>query len=235
MARMPFSEEVRLLSMADILEPLSEEEIEELAQRHRDVRLEPGEICFTPHERDERLFILKEGRVQLYKTDSEGREITLAMVESGKIFGEMALTPQRHREAYAKAVEPSIVIALKRDNLKDLVLRKPEVGWRLIERLSERVRQVETRLEDLSFKRVPDRLASLILHLVESEGVVTDEGHYMIPTHYAHEQLGTMISAHRVAVTRAFAELREVGAVELRNRRIHVLDMEALQRFIEAE
>ncbi|HZC18082.1 MAG TPA: Crp/Fnr family transcriptional regulator, partial [Rubrobacteraceae bacterium] len=127
-----------------------------------------------------------------------------------------------------------IVLSLRREDLKDLVLRKPEVGFRLIERLSERVRELETRLKDISLKEVPARLASLILRLVESEGVVTGEG-YMLPTRYTHEQLGAMIAANRVAVTRAFAELREAGAVEQRRRMIHVSDMEALQRAARAE
>jgi CRP-like cAMP-binding protein len=69
MALMPFDKEVRLLSMAYILEPLSEEELEEFVRRNPDTRLEPGEICFTPQERGEKLFILKEGRVQIYKTN----------------------------------------------------------------------------------------------------------------------------------------------------------------------
>jgi CRP/FNR family cyclic AMP-dependent transcriptional regulator len=67
----------------------------------------------------------------------------------------------------------------------------------------------------------------LFLQLVESEGVKTKEG-YKIPTRYSHEQLATMANAHRVSVTRAFGRLRETGAVELRDRPIHVKDIEAL-------
>ena len=229
MALMPFDKEVRLLSMAYILEPLSEEELEELARRNLDTRLERGEIFFTPQERGEKLFILKEGRVQIYKTNPQGQEITIVVVEEGMIFGEMALTAQQLREAYARAIEPSIVVSLKREDLENLILRNPRVGLRLIELLSERLRLCEHRLEDISFKEVPARLASLILQLVESEGVVSREG-YMIPIHYTHEQLGTMISANRVSVTRALGKLREAGAVELRRRLIYVRDMEALKR-----
>jgi CRP-like cAMP-binding protein len=69
MALMPFDEEERLLSMAHILEPLSEEELEKLPRRNADAHLEAGEIFFTPQERNEKLFVLKEGRVQIYKTN----------------------------------------------------------------------------------------------------------------------------------------------------------------------
>jgi len=65
--------------------------------------------------------------------------------------------------------------------------------------------------------------------LVESEGVRTITG-YRIPAHYTHERLGTMIGANRVAVTRAFGLLQDVGAVELRRRLIYVTDIGALRR-----
>ena len=89
---------------------------------------------------------------------------------------------------------------------------------------------MENRLEDMSFKEMPARLASLILQLLESEGVKTEEGYYKISTHYSHEQLATMLNAHRVSVSRAYASLKETGALELRNRLIHVKDVEALGR-----
>ena len=63
--------------------------------------------------------------------------------------------------------------------------------------------------------------------------MATGEGRYDIPTRYAHERIGVMIGAGRVAVSRAFAGLREAGAVEQRNRLIHVLDLEALERAAE--
>ena len=52
----------------------------------------------------------------------------------------------------------------------------------------------------------------------------------MIPTHYTHKQLGSMIGSQREAVTRAFSELQEGGCVEVRGRRVYVKDFDALRR-----
>jgi DNA-binding transcriptional MocR family regulator len=59
----------------------------------------------------------------------------------------------------------------------------------------------------------------MLLTLVEEERGMTTEGH-MIPARYTHRQLASMIGANREATTRAFRELREAGAVELRGRRV---------------
>jgi CRP-like cAMP-binding protein len=69
--------------------------------------------------------------------------------------------------------------------------------------------------------------------LVDSEGVVSSES-LRIPTHYTHDQLASMIGCKRVAVTRAFRKLEEGGAVELKDRRIVVKDIDALNGMAEA-
>jgi CRP/FNR family transcriptional regulator len=96
--------------------------------------------------------------------------------------------------------------------------------------LSERLRRYEIRLEDITLKDIPTRLASMILLLAEAEGVVTSEGYVRIPTHYTHQQLGTMIGTTREAVSRAFGVLQEETIVELRRRIIYVKSLETLRR-----
>ncbi len=227
---MPMSQEeqVRLLSMVDILEPLSPEELDELALRAPDTYLDEGEVLYTPQEAGEKLFILKKGRVQVYEMNSVGSEITLSVVESGAVFGEMTLTGRSFKGVYVRALAPSYVCSLGLADFEGLVMRKPQVGLRLVRVLAGRLRQSELRMADLVQKEVPARLATLILTLVESEGLVSGES-YRIATRYTHEQLGTMIGAKRVAVSRAFSHLKEAGAVEFKNRYIHIIDMEVLR------
>ena len=225
-------ERIRLLSLVDIFEPLSTEEIEQLNKQLPSIHLERGEIFYTPEERSERLFVLERGKVRIYRTTPDGREFTLAIVESGTVFGEMALTAQQLEGAYAQAMEPSEVSTMAREDLERLVVEKPEVGLKIMHLLSERLRRYETRLEDITMKDVHSRLASIIVMLVESEGVTSGTG-YRIPAHYTHQQLGEMIGTNREAVTRAFGVLQDEGVVELRRRLIYVPGLQALKRVAE--
>jgi CRP/FNR family transcriptional regulator, cyclic AMP receptor protein len=222
-------EKLRLLSMVDILEPLSREEMKELSLRVPDTHVQRGRIFYTPKERSEALFMLKKGRVRIYRVGPDGRELTLSVVGPGTVFGEMSLTAQRLENAYAEAMEPSVICAMKRHDLERLVMEKPQVGLKVMSVLSERLSRTEDRMEDIALKEVPARLAGFILQLIESEGVVTREG-YKVPTHYTHRQLATMIGSKRETVTKAFTLLQQAGTVELKRRRIHVKDLEALKR-----
>jgi CRP/FNR family transcriptional regulator, cyclic AMP receptor protein len=222
-------ERIKLLSLVDILEPLSEQEIEHLAGQLPDVHLEKGELFYGPEDQTEKLFLLQKGKVRIFRTTPEGREFTLAVVESGTVFGEMALTVQQLEGAYAQAMEASDAAYMLHQDLERLVLEKPEVGLKIMQVLSERLRRYETRLEDVAMKDVHSRLAGIIVLLTESEGVRTGTG-YRIPSHYTHETLGTMTGTKRAAVTRAFGVLQNEGVVELRRRLIYVTDIEGLKR-----
>ena len=225
---MSLQEQVHLLSMVDIFGPLSPGEMEDLAKRTPDTFLERGDVLYSPQDGADRLFILKKGRVQVYEVDRGGEEITLSVIEGGSVFGEMALTGQKLEGLYVRALVPSTVVSLGRDDLEGLIMKKPEVGLRLVRDLAERLHASEARYAGIVGKDVPARLATLILTLVDSEGLVGAES-YRIPTRYTHEQLASMIGCKRVAVTRAFSRLKEVGAVELRERHIVVKDLGILK------
>src|SRR5215203_6295750 len=201
-------EQIRLLTLVDIFEPLSREEIEEINWRHLNTSVERGETFYTPMDLCETLFVLQKGRVRIYRATPEGREFTVAVVGSGTVFGEMVLTGQRLRNSYAQAIEESEVSAMCRADVERLILDKPRVGLQLVHLLSERLAVQETRMQDMALKEVPARLARLLLLLVENDGIRTSAS-YKIATRYTHQQLGTMIGANREAVTRAFARLRE--------------------------
>jgi CRP/FNR family transcriptional regulator len=224
----PLEEEVRLLSLVDIFEPLSETQLEELARRCPDRSLEAGQSLYTPDDTSERLFALKQGKMRIFRV-AGGSEVTLAIVDEGTVFGEMALTGQHLREAYAQAMEPSLVLSMSPEDLEHIISKNLEVGLRVARLLSERLRLYENRLEDVALKQVPARLANLLLLLCESEGVMTSDKQIRIPTHYTHEHLGTMIGATRVTVTRALGHLQDVGAVRVVRRKIYLADLVALE------
>ncbi len=226
------ADDLKTLSLVDVFEPLSLEEIGRINWRHLTTHVERGEIFYTPMDLGETLFILLKGRIRLYKKSPEGRELTLAVVQSGTLFGEMALTGQRLRNSYAEGMEPSEVAALCRADLERLIMEKPRVGLQMVHLLSGRLAAYEERLEGLGLKEVPARLAGTLLHLVHEEGVRGPEG-YKISTRYTHQELASMIGSNREAVTRAIATLRERGVIETRRRYVHARDLGCLEKATE--
>lgn len=217
----------RFLRRVDILEPLSTEEVEKLALRTPEVRSKEGQLFYTPSLITGLLFLLLEGRVRIYKMVG-GRELTLDVLESGTMFGEAALVGEPEG-TYAEILELSRIAYLRTESLREIVRNNPEVGIRVAELLTARMRLYADKMVDIALKEVPARLAHLFLWLAEIDGTVSPEG-YLVPSRYTHEQLGTMIGAKRVAVTRAMKKLRDDGLVEGGRKRILIKDREALER-----
>jgi CRP-like cAMP-binding protein len=219
----------RLISGVDLFEPLSPEGIKRIAQGIPSKDFGVGAHVFTPAYRGKIFFLLLDGRVRVYRLEA-GREFTMGVLEAGEIFGEAAFTSREAMGSYAQAISPSRVAFMSRSAFHGLILREPKLGIRAVELLSERLSFYEQRIADTALKRVPARLASVILQLVEQDGIVTGDDRYRILTHYTHEELATMIGARRVAVTRAMKELREVGAVRQAGRHLVVEDTATLQK-----
>ena len=214
--------------MVEVLEPLTAEQTDLLAQRTQERIFGRGETVYVPGDASEVVFVLLTGRIRLYGM-AGGQELTFDVVRSGTIFG-IASLMERTQNEYATALEPSRVGVLGLTDFWHLVRQNPEVNARLVKLLGERLRMTRGRMADIALKETPARLASLILDLVQSEGVVTRGGHYKIVTHYTHEQLAAMIGTQRGSVTRAFRNLQDSGCVRLIRRLIYVVDLDALKR-----
>jgi CRP/FNR family transcriptional regulator, cyclic AMP receptor protein len=219
----------RLISGVDLFEPLSPKGIKRIAQGISSKDFGVGAYVFTPAYRRKLFFLLLDGRVRVYRLEA-GREFTIGVLEAGEMFGEAAFTSREGMGSYAQAISPSRVAFMSRSTFQGLIRREPELGIRAVELLSERLSFYEQRIADTALKKVPARLASVILQLVEQDGIVTGDDRYRILTRYTHEELATMIGARRVAVTRAMKELREVGAVRQAGRHLVVENTATLQR-----
>lgn len=224
---MGFRQKVRLLSLVDILEPLPLESLQRFARRTPTMHLRNEQLFHTPARRGGPILLLLEGKVRIYK-EAAGKELTLAIMDAGALSGEGALTAQQLQGVYARTMEPSTLALVKPEQLRRLIGEEPEVGMKVVEVLSERLSGYGERMADLGRKSVLGRVASLILQLLQSEGVVGREG-YRIPTPYTHAELADMVGADRVAVTKALTKLRKENCIEIVQRYIHISDQASLQ------
>jgi CRP/FNR family transcriptional regulator, cyclic AMP receptor protein len=221
----------RRLSWVEFLSPLSEAEMVNLLKDASFERLEEGKVLVVgPEEHAEWMLVVVAGQLQVYESSlRSGREMTLWVSGDGEAVCVTGLVPRWTRELHLRALETSLLCRVGREALEETVRHNPEVGLRLARTLANRLQLMEDRWADMVEKEVSERLAGLIYMLVESAGVMTPEGP-VIPTRYTHQQLSSMIGSNREAVTRALSGLQKAGAIELRKRRVHVRDFDALRQ-----
>lgn len=203
------------LSDTDLFQDLSEENLEEVERSTSMSTCKRGRVFFTPGETGEVLFILKSGRVNVYRITTEGRKLVTATVGPGTVFGEMSFIGQGMSDSFAEAVEDSTLCVLSRADLMRLLSRYPTVSVRLMERLAQRLDEAEERLADVAYRPVTARIASTLLRLSSEGGEVV---------RLSHQDIAEMVGTYRETATRILNEMRAGGSIELGRLQITVKD-----------
>ena len=210
------------LSEIEIFQDLTDQEMEEMDRATTMSTCEPGRVFYGPDEPGEVLFLLKAGRVQLYRLSPEGKKLVVAVLDKGAIFGEMSLVGQGMHNTFAEAINECTLCVMSRMDVERIIQEKPEVALRFLESMAKRLRETEAKLEDLAFKSIPVRLAGLLQDLArESQSGDTIEG-------YTHQDLAEMLGTYRETATQTLNEFKSQGLLEIGRKRIRIVDAGAL-------
>lgn len=210
----------------DIFADLTDTEMEKMAAAapRKDVRT--GDMVYTPGNREEALYIVKAGRIRIFRVTDDGKALTTAILTPGMVFGEMPLVGQRMHGSYAEALDASTLCAMNTQEVRAMLLGDPRIAARIAATLGERVAELEQRLSDSVFKTVPQRLASTLLLLASSHSKRPVTG--AIQLSITHEQLATVAGTSRETVTKVLGELADAGSIKLGRGKIVLLDLGAL-------
>ncbi len=178
-----------------------------------------GTVFFTPEETGEVLFLLKRGRVNLYRVTEEGKKLVTATVEPGYVFGEMTLIGQGMNGAFAEAAEDSTICVMSRTDVERIIRDHPEVGLRLLEGMARRLTEAEERLADVAYKSVPARIATTLVRLAGPDNNVVK---------LSHQDIADMVGTYRETTTRILNEMRAEGLIDLKRMQISVVDTQRL-------
>ena len=217
-----------LLREVDLFEGLSQGELREISRSLPMSTCTVGGLVTSPNDDDERLYIVKRGRVRLYRITPDGRQLTLDILDKGRIVGRMSWLGQELNEVYAEAIEDALICSFTPTELQRLMARYPAVGINIVRYLSERLAASEREREILAFRTVEERLASKLLELLERFGVERD-GLRAIDARLTQQELADMIGTSRETLALTISSLRERGIVEMRQQRVEVRDLEALR------
>ncbi|MEU2995106.1 Crp/Fnr family transcriptional regulator [Streptomyces griseoincarnatus] len=219
------------LSEVDIFCDLSEPEMAAIAEAAPMRTYTAGEILYSPPQPSEVLFILKRGRIRIFRVSAEGRALTTAIINPGTIFGEMVLLGQRMYGNYAEALDDVTVCVMSRDDVHRLLLSDPRIAARITAILGRRLGDLEQRLSDTVFKSVAQRVACTLITLIPAQAPSRTlrplASHPQVTL--THEQVAALAGTSRETVTKVLRELADRGLLRLGRGRITVLDPDRLR------
>lgn len=218
---MPSPDLGRLLAANTFFASLGPEAISAIAALCFTRRLEAGQTLFLRGDPGDALFAIRRGQVRIATDTAGGQRLTLNLLGSGDVFGEVALLDGQPRTAAAIASEPTELFVVLRRDLLALMARQPSVAVQVIELLCARIRWMSTQAEDAAFLPLERRLVRRLL------GLAADYGNEI---ELSQEELAMFVGATRESVSRHLQVWKRAGIVALSRGRITLLDTEGLAR-----
>jgi CRP-like cAMP-binding protein len=180
-----------------------------------------GDVVATPEAMATRMYVLMSGKINMICTNAEGRRLVIATLEAGAVFGEGALDSAGEMNVFAEAVDDVAVWAIPAGEARNMTMQYPILGWGLLQTYGLRLLQVENSLEDVAYKKLPERLATLLIEL--------DEDGSQVIKGVSHQALADRLGTYRETVSAILRDFKRQGLVELGYRRIRLMDVEMLK------
>jgi CRP/FNR family transcriptional regulator, cyclic AMP receptor protein len=209
-----------LLARCIIFQALDVEGRRDLARSARRRRYTAGQPIFHVGDPGKSLMAVEAGTVRISLPTRQGREVLLADVGPGDVFGEIALLDGRERSASAIAATNCSLLVLDRPVVMAFLRSHPDACLRLMEFLCARIRRSDDRMLDLGFSDIPARLAKTVANLASPSGRVS----------LSQADLAAMIGASRENVNRHLREWQRYGVIAKRRGGVIVLNPDKLHK-----
>jgi CRP/FNR family transcriptional regulator, cyclic AMP receptor protein len=209
-----------LLSSVELFADLDADELDAIVAASTLRRVRRGDVLFQEGDQPDELFVVAKGRIAIANKSVDGRESVVALMERGDLFGEMGLFDALGRSAEARALEPSEVVVIPYQPLRDVYAARPMLLWHVVALLAGRLRSMDVALADSVFLDVTGRTAKRLLELAGE----SDE--FVLPI--TQEELAGMVGASRERVNKAIASFVRLGWLEQADRRYRITNREQL-------
>jgi len=173
-----------------------------------------GMTIFQKGDTGDSMMAVLLGRVRISAISSDGKEITLNVINPGEVFGEIALLDGQPRSADASAIEDTALLVVERRHLVPFLRANEDLYLRLLAVLCARLRNTSMALEAIALLDLPGRLARLLLKLAGDYGHPAPGG-VRIDVKLSQRDLATLVASTRESVNKQLRVWRDDGVVDL--------------------
>jgi CRP-like cAMP-binding protein len=172
-------------------------------------RFRRGEIIVEQGRKSNALFILLNGRARVLTADSRGREVILAVLQSGDYVGEMSLIDNEPHSATVRAEVQTDMLILGRTEFSRCLPENSSLAYAILRGLVSRLRSADRQIESLALLDVYGRVARTLLDMAEDENGVK-----LIRNKVSRQDMAKIVGASREMVSRVMKDLEERGVIE---------------------
>ena len=213
----------------DLFELLCPTKVGKMDENHGVNSFKKREFIYFPEDQVKNIYMIAEGRVRIGSYNSEGKEIVKAILTTGELFGEMALTGETIRTDFAQAMDNNTrVCTMSIDEMKSLMSDNHELSLKIVTLMGAKLRKLERKIESLVFKDARTRIIEFLLDAAQWKGRKVGF-ETMIPTSLTHKDIAQLTGTSRQTVTTILNELKDENIINFNRRQILIRDLSLLK------
>lgn len=220
------------LKNLDMFSHLREEDINTIDKYTNMREVKKKEKLYFQGSLDDNFYILKKGSVKIIKHSPQGNDIILDILSGGTIFGEMSASDPTEKDESAEVIEEGLICTLKKDDFERLIQIVPGLEIKISKMMGLKHRKIESKLLELIFCTVEQRLAKTFLNLLDDFGV-PDNGGYLLKIKLTHKDYADLIGSTRETVTTTLNGLKNEGLIDFKGKYVLIQSMEKIRALAE--
>lgn len=198
---------------------LKQESMMELNKLVQEKEIGKNQPIYFPNEPSSSIFFLKTGRVKISRYSNDGKEMIMAFINPGEVFGEMAYLGEGERTDIAITVEPSYICAINKNDFAGFVEKNPALNLKLTRIIGLKLKSYSERIEDLVFKDAKQRVISFLIKLAEDNGKKVGDQIFVKPF-LKHQDIADLTACARQTVNDVLTDLREKGIIDFDRKKL---------------
>jgi CRP-like cAMP-binding protein len=211
---------------------LSAAEQEELGSLMIGKKFNANTAVFFQDDPSDSLYVVVSGSAKVFRTSEDGTDHILSTLRPGDAFGELAMIEGLPRSASVQVVEDTEMLSLARRDFEAFAREHPQVLWRLLQALCERLRKITEEELDPLYRDVPYRVLRVLSQLLDRHGESGPHG-WRIRFPLSVGELAAMVGSNPETVSRLIEAYERDGLVRRDGGTWVVPERRALARALE--
>jgi CRP/FNR family cyclic AMP-dependent transcriptional regulator len=164
------------------------------------------------------MYVILSGRVKVFLSNEEGKEIVINTMGEGEYFGELAMLDKAPRSASVMTMEPCRLSMISKSHFDACLAQNPAIALKLIETLTQRIRHLTENVKNLALLDVYGRVARILLGMAKQQV----DGRLVIEEKLSQQDIGKRVGASREMVGRILRALSTGGYIKNEGGRITI-------------
>ena len=221
--------DIDFLKSVNIFSDLSDSELKSIQELCKTRKYPKNSMIILEEEMGDVVFIVMSGTVKITRVNDEGKEVILAMLGSGEVFGEMAILDGESRSANALSQENCEVVTINREDFLNLLKTNNKVSLNLMTEFAIRLRKSDQQIEALSLDDAEHRIGVSILNLAEELGVIR-QGVVTVDNLPYQQDIANMAGTSRETVSRVMKIFEDRGLITKTGHKLSIPDYAFFKR-----